>query len=795
MVEPQVWKSHMISILGSFEFVNEDEEVAQALTDERVNVETKYIEAVSRSKKILNPNLGQIEQSVANHTSVNSPDSPTPTPVENRVKLPPLKLPEFHGEYDKRIQFSDTFKSAIHNNTSLSKVQKHQYLAFCLKGPAETVISGLSILENNYDSTWALLNKRYEVSYCLYAAYLLRRNGKIMGLEALVCSCSISSEKEVIDRSVHSAAIDVSSTSFDGLVPPSPEDSYATESDPDDREYNPSDKNLSSDNEDNTASATLTKSSEKTGNQDHNDNKGRSRKRKRNQEQWKRNIIKQSRNKGLEYTNWKGKKQPARHLKYPCLNCRIKTYKKKTEVKPFTPELFRQAHELMKGGLSIRRAAKELGFNQGDLLLLPVTECWFVIWDLTSLLLLPQEEVQLVAHCKELNKRFYGISFKFLRFLLFHYAESNKIPSPFNKDKMAAGKDFALAFMRRHKLTLRTLRKSSVARTMGFNRVQIGYFFENLKEAYKKYGFTPDRIFNVEETGVQTVPGKLPKIVSNIGQKEVSKNFSKPTVEKPMLLILDNHASHTTLEVVAHAKSNHVVMLSLPPHPSHKTQPLDRVFLKPLKSNCDQVADNWQSSHPGQTITVYDVAELFKTAYERTATLEKAIVSFRVTGIYPLDSIVFSEEDFLPSEVRDQNLDDMGEEHTLMVTFPGDDEPTANPEPPHVDQFPDDLIKEPLAILEPGPGQEPSTIPGPWSIRHPTSPISSITVANVSTVSAADIMPLPKLAKKRKRTKRELKSTILTSTSNKLHLEEKINENKNVMKQKSVKKRNKNIVY
>lgn len=137
-------------------------------------------------------------------------------------------------------------------------------------------------------------------------------------------SCSISSEKEVIDRSVHSAAIDVSSTSFDGLVPPSPEDSYATESDPDDREYNPSDKNLSSDNEDNTASATLTKSSEKTGNQDHNDNKGRSRKRKRNQEQWKRNIIKQSRNKGLEYTNWKGKKQPARHLKYPCLNCRIK---------------------------------------------------------------------------------------------------------------------------------------------------------------------------------------------------------------------------------------------------------------------------------------------------------------------------------------------------------------------------------------------------------------------------------------------------------------------------------------
>ncbi|KAK9703509.1 hypothetical protein QE152_g29297 [Popillia japonica] len=201
------------------------------------------------------------------------------------------------------------------------------------------------------------------------------------------------------------------------------------------------------------------------------------------------------------------------------------------------------------------------------------------------------------------------------------------------------------------------------------------------------------------------------------------KEFSKPTVEKPMLLILDNHASH-------------------------KTQPLDPVFFKALKSNYDQVADNWQSSHPGQTITVYDVAELFKTAYERTATLEKAIVLFRVAGIYPLDSTVFSEENFLPSEVTEQNLDDIGEEHTLMVTFPGDDEPTANPEPSHVDQFSDDLIKEPLATLEPGLRKEPSTIPGPSSIRHPTSPISSITVANVSTVSAADIMPLPKLAKK-----------------------------------------------
>lgn len=426
---------------------------------------------------------------------------------------------------------------------------------------------------------------------------------------------------------------------------------------------------------------------------------------------------------------------------------------------------------------------------------------------------------------------------------------------------MAAGKDFAIAFMRRHNLSLRTPRKTSVARTMGFNRVQIGHYFDNLKEAYQKYGFTPDRIFNVDETGIQTVPGKLPKIVSNIGQKEVSKNvsaeqgqtvtvvcclsaiggyippyfifrrkrmnpllikngpqgcnmavtdkgymdsptfikwldhfveFSKPTVEKPVLLILDNHASHTNLEAVTHAKSNNVVLLSLPPHTSHKTQPLDRVFFKPLKSNYDQVADNWQSSHPGQTITLYDVAELFKTAYERTATVEKAIVSFRVTGIYPLDSTIFSEEDFLPSEVTEQNIDEIDEEHGVMVTFPGDNEPTAN----HVDHISDGSVQEPPAIYEAEQEfpaiheteQEFPAIPGSSRVGDFTLPISRITVANVTAVSPADIMPLPKLSKRRKRTKKGLKSTILTSTPNKLLLEEKANEKKNLVKQMSVKK-------
>uniref|UniRef100_A0A8D8QYF3 DDE-1 domain-containing protein n=1 Tax=Cacopsylla melanoneura TaxID=428564 RepID=A0A8D8QYF3_9HEMI len=103
-------------------------------------------------------------------------------------------------------------------------------------------------------------------------------------------------------------------------------------------------------------------------------------------------------------------------------------------------------------------------------------------------------------------------------------------------------------------------------------------------------------------------------------------------------LILDNHVSHVSYEAVTHAKKKFIHMLSLPPHTSHKTQPLDRVFFRPLKANYDVAIDNWLSSHAGQVVTTYHIAEIFKVAYERTATIEKASEAFKATGIFPLDT-------------------------------------------------------------------------------------------------------------------------------------------------------------
>ena len=178
-----------------------------------------------------------------------------------------------------------------------------------------------------------------------------------------------------------------------------------------------------------------------------------------------------------------------------------------------------------------------------------------------------------------------------------------------------------------------------------FNPTNVGHFFLNLETVTKK-GFTPDRIWNADETGcstVQTPQKQLAKkgdkrVGSMVSQEKgvtvtmcaavsatgnsippflvfprvnvqdhwkttappgteceshpkasgwmTSDNFkgfikhfvkhARPTQEYPVLLILDNHASHCSAEVIDLAKEQNITLLSFPPHCSHEMQPLDR---------------------------------------------------------------------------------------------------------------------------------------------------------------------------------------------------------------------------
>nr|XP_022905464.1 uncharacterized protein LOC111417425 [Onthophagus taurus] len=102
---------------------------------------------------IANNNTTAAVTSVSNISSGN---------VENNVKLPQIHMPTFHGNYEEWIEFRDTFVALVHDNNSLSNIQKFHYLRAALKDKASHTLSSLSASENNYQIAWDLLKERYE---------------------------------------------------------------------------------------------------------------------------------------------------------------------------------------------------------------------------------------------------------------------------------------------------------------------------------------------------------------------------------------------------------------------------------------------------------------------------------------------------------------------------------------------------------------------------------------------------------------------------------------------------------
>lgn len=115
--------------------------------------------------------------------------------------------------------------------------------------------------------------------------------------------------------------------------------------------------------------------------------------------------------------------------------------------------------------------------------------------------------------------------------------------------------------------------------------------------------------------------------------------------ENPAVLILDGHFSHTrNLNVINLARSHHVSLVSLPPHTSGKTQPLDVSFMKAFKSYYARNVETWMDSNQGRVLTHFTVGKLFTSAYEQAAAIPIAKGGFAKTGIYEFNSQIFEND-------------------------------------------------------------------------------------------------------------------------------------------------------
>ena len=93
-------------------------------------------------------------------------------------------------------------------------------------------------------------------------------------------------------------------------------------------------------------------------------------------------------------------------------------------------------------------------------------------------------------------------------------------PSSWSESTLA-GKDCLGGFFKRHPhMSIRTLEVSSVARATAFNRANVDTL-KKIEEIIQRGQLPPNRIYNLDETGVQTTQKPI-KVIAQTGARHVA---------------------------------------------------------------------------------------------------------------------------------------------------------------------------------------------------------------------------------------------------------------------------------
>ncbi|KAJ8952549.1 hypothetical protein NQ318_006913, partial [Aromia moschata] len=121
------------------------------------------------------------------------------------------------------------------------------------------------------------------------------------------------------------------------------------------------------------------------------------------------------------------------------------------------------------------------------------------------------EQTELVEQILDCERRFYGITPLDARGFAFELAEHLQLDHPFNKTAKLAGNDWLSGFKKINpQLSIRAPEPNSIARAAGFNKPKF--------RILKANNIQPDKIYNIDETGINSVPVPR-KILAEKGKK------------------------------------------------------------------------------------------------------------------------------------------------------------------------------------------------------------------------------------------------------------------------------------
>lgn len=87
-------------------------------------------------------------------------------------------------------------------------------------------------------------------------------------------------------------------------------------------------------------------------------------------------------------------------------------------------------------------------------------------------------------------------------------------------------------------------------------------------------------------------------------------------------------------------------MLAIPPHRSHRLQPLDKSVYGTFKTYYIRAPGGWMRSNQGQTASIHHNPGCVNEAFMSAMTPQNSSSGFRSTGIFPYNRDIFSDAEF-----------------------------------------------------------------------------------------------------------------------------------------------------
>ena len=107
-------------------------------------------------------------------------------------------------------------------------------------------------------------------------------------------------------------------------------------------------------------------------------------------------------------------------------------------------------------------------------------------------------------------------------------------------------------------------------------------------------------------------------------------------IKLPVILFVDGHTTHLTLQVSTLCEENRIILYLLPPNTTHILQPADVGAFKSLKQRWRKAVHEFQRSNPNRTVRREHMAPLLKQVLDSISP-DVLKSGFEATGLCPLN--------------------------------------------------------------------------------------------------------------------------------------------------------------